>query len=108
MTTVLGQSPLVTLILASIVGIVGGARLTRLIVDDAYPPVVKFRAWWDGRTEESLWNKLFHCPWCLGPWVIAVVILSGWLSHLHIAWWVFWGWLAASYVASWIVFHDED
>jgi hypothetical protein len=43
----------------------------------------------------------------MGPWTTAVVGLWGWLSDLHVSWWVFNVWLAAAYVNSMIVERDE-
>jgi hypothetical protein len=113
MNTVLGLSPFWTFVVAAVVGILGAARLTRLFVDDSFPIVVKFQDWWDKKTrweaeDESPWAKLFHCPWCLGPWMTLIALATAWASNLHVAWWVFYGWLAASYVVSYVVFHDED
>lgn len=104
------MSPEFYAIAAALVGIMGSARLVRLIVNDSYPPVVWLRIKWDDKTHKSLWNKLMHCPWCLSPYTTAVVLAwyllsDGWARD---AWWIFNGWLAASYVASWVVFHDED
>lgn len=112
MNTVLGQSPLVTLILAAVVGILAAGRITRLVVDDKFPPMVRLRGWWDVKTDYADdnpgWGLLLHCPWCFGMYATAFVGLTGWASNLHVAWWVFHGWLAASYVVSYLVFHDED
>ena len=110
MTPVLGQSDLATLILYVIVGVIASGRITRLIVNDDYPPIVKFRIWWDNHVT-GLWNKLMHCPWCLGPWVTLVVGFLAWLTDYYgvqIGWWIVFGWLAASYATSWVVYHDED
>jgi hypothetical protein len=92
---------------AVLVGILSSARLTRLVAQDSFPPSVWARIKWDNLTEGKAWNPLLHCHWCLAPWFTAVVGLWGWLSGLHVAWWVFNAWLAASYVASMIVERDE-
>lgn len=102
-----------TFALAVLVTTVSSARLTRLFVNDTFPPVLYLRMWWDAKTAEKpgyrgLWNVLLHCPWCFGPWATALVIGTAIASNLHPVWWVINGWLAISYVASWIVFHDED
>jgi hypothetical protein len=99
-----------TVIAAVVVGVLGSARLTRLIVGDKFPLSVRLRIWWDNHVPEetSLWNPLLHCPWCLAPWVTLVTIGLAIVTDLHWGWWLFYGWLAASYVASWVVFHDED
>lgn len=92
---------------AVVVGTLSVARLTRLITQDSFPPVVAIRMKWDERTEESGWNTLFHCHWCMAPWLTLPIGLWGYLSNLHISWWLFNGWLAAAYVASMIVHFDE-
>jgi hypothetical protein len=105
------MSPIV-IALAIVVGIVSSARLTRLIAQESFPPVVRLRVWWDDYAEGhewfQPWSKLIHCHWCLPPWVVLVVGSVGYFTNLHPVWWFINGWLAASYVASWIVHHDED
>lgn len=92
---------------AAAVAVLGTARLTRLIVFDAYPPVAWLRARWDARTEDSGWNQLLHCGFCAAPWLAVATIAWGWASALHWSWWVFYGWLAVSYLASAFVAWDE-
>jgi hypothetical protein len=92
---------------AVVVGTMSAARLTRLLTQDSFPPVVWFRMKWDDRTHESGWNILFHCHWCLSAWMVLPILLWGWLSDLHVSWWIFNGWLAAAYAAAMIVERDE-
>ena len=110
--SILGLSLFWSAVITLLVAVGGAARATRLVVADDFPPVLWFRARWNYATREGTrfqhWNKLPHCPWCLGPWMTGLALLTGWLSDWHIAWFVFWGWLALSYLTSWIVFHDED
>lgn len=110
--TFLGLSPFWCLVITVAIGIMAAARLTRLIVNDDFPPVLWFRARWNHWTREGTrlehWNKLPHCPWCFGPWATLLVFGIGFASGWHVAWYLFFGWLAAAYVTSWIVFHDED
>lgn len=113
MNTVLGLSPFWTLALAVVIGILAAGRITRLVVDDKLPPIVRFRAWYDGKTGYTPdapegWGLLVHCPWCFGFWATVLVFVTGWASDLHPAWWIIGGVLAASYVVSYLVFHDED
>jgi hypothetical protein len=84
------------------------ARLTRLLVNDDWPPSTWFRIKWDTITKDGIWSKIVHCPWCASPYIAAILLAWAVLSNLHWSWWLFTGWLAVSYVASWIVFHDED
>lgn len=102
-----------TYVAAAIIGVLSAARLTRLVVNDAFPPSVWLRNKWDKLTkddndEDGKWTVLVYCPWCAGPYLSAIVLAWALLSNLHWTWWVFNGWLAGSYAASWIAFHDED
>lgn len=93
--------------MAILVGIISTARITRLITQDTFPPSAWLRSRWDGLTEESPWNTLMHCHWCLAPWIIIPVAAWGFLADFNIWWWLVNGWLAASYLASIFVEHDE-
>ena len=90
------------------VGVLGSARITRLVVADDFPPVVSLRIAWDRLTNDGPYSKLVHCPWCFAPWVVLINIIAALWSDLHPAWWLLNLWMAASYAASWVVFHDED
>jgi hypothetical protein len=68
--------------LAVVIGVVGAARLTRVIVFDDYPPAISFRVWWDSLTNDGAWSKLVHCPWCMGPWITLIMIASFLVSFL--------------------------
>lgn len=106
-------------ILAIATGILGVARLTRIIVFDDYPPAVWWRVKWTDWTENApgagpyrkMWVKMFTCWWCLSPW-IALVCILWWmfLVPLHpawlYAWWAWWGMLAAGYVATMVIVRD--
>jgi hypothetical protein len=98
-------------ILAVIVGVVGAARLTRVITIDDYPPTIAIRIWWDTVTRDGAWSKLVHCPWCMGPWITLGALVSFVVSFQHPvlgwAWWLFWGWLALSYWTSQYVYFDQ-
>lgn len=104
---------LLTIAAAVVVGVVGSARVTRLVVADAFPPIAHFRAWWANVTSdkdgnEGSWTVLFSCPWCAAPYIVAANMAWALLSDLHWSWWLFNGWMSAAYATSWIVFHDED
>lgn len=96
-----------TLVLAFTAAVLSVGRLTRLVTQDTWPPVAWWRTKWDDWTEDSGWNDLFHCPFCLAPWIAAVILAWGWLTDLHWTWWAFNLWLAISYLASILVYHDE-
>lgn len=99
------------LITACVVGVLGSARITRLIVADSWPPVTWVKKHWDTWTAKTdrrqAWWVLPNCPWCLAPWVVLPDGFWAVLSHLHWSWWAFNGWLALSYLASMVVYHDE-
>lgn len=85
-----------------------GARLTRLVVFDSYPPSVWLRVKWDDWTEDSQWNPLLKCGYCLSPWLVLALGLVGWFSGPHWLWWAFTAWMAASYIAAIVVAYDGD
>jgi len=97
----------VILIVAVLVWIVSSARLTRLLTQDDFPPVVWLRMKWDAKTDGTLWNKLFHCHWCMSFWTTAIVGAWGYLTNLHWTWWILNIVLAASYINAMIVERDE-
>lgn len=95
-----------TLLAALAIGVIAVARMTRLVVDDDWPPMLWFRSKWDRLTENSKWSVLVECPFCVAPYVAAFSI--GWaiLSSLHWSWWLFHGWLAVSYLAAMLNVRD--
>lgn len=99
---------------AAILSVVTTARITRLIVWDKYPPSVWVRTKWDQITgdsdgQEGPWTELVHCGYCAGMYVAPVVVLSGWLSGWHTAWWVVCSCFTAAYLgAITMAFDGED
>lgn len=98
---------LLQLFLAVVVGVVSSARLTRLITQDSFPPAVWVRMKWDDLTDDSQWNPLFHCHWCMSFWTTLPIGLWGWLSNFHVSWWVVNLLLAGSYLNAMLVERDE-
>ena len=96
------------IVFTSVVAVLASARITRLIVEDEYPPSIWVRMKWDRLTRDGEWAKLVHCGWCASPYVTALVLGLGYFLRWPTWWYVGSAWLAASYVAGWIVFHDED
>jgi hypothetical protein len=94
-----------TLIAATIVGIVGVARLTRLIVDDDWPPVAWVRSQYLMRAKGE-WGVLVTCPFCVSPYFAAGSLAWAILTDLHWSWWLFHGWLAVAYAAALINVRD--
>lgn len=101
---------------ASLVLVLGSARLTRLVVFDDWPPTRWWRdkwvgwtsrVWENGNVVDGPWTKLFTCGWCFGPWAAALCLATAWVTNVGWVWWVLWGFLAAGYLASIVVDRDE-
>lgn len=92
---------------AAVVGVLGTARIVRLVTADEFPPTEWLRLKWAVAVGEK-WGKLLNCLWCFSPYATAANLAWAVISDLHWTWWVFNGWMAASYAASWVVYHDED
>lgn len=95
-----------TLLAAFVVGTLAVARVSRLIVDDDFPPVAAVRRVWDRALGESAWSVLIECYFCVTPYFAALSILWAVLSDLHWAWWLFHGWLAVAYLAAMVNTRD--
>jgi hypothetical protein len=98
---------IVVIFAAVVIGTLSVARLTRLLTQDSFPPSAWLRSKWDAVTNDGPWSTLVHCHFCFAPWAAVPVILWGWLSDLHISWWLFNGWLAIAYLAALVVERDE-
>lgn len=105
-----------TLICAVIIGVLSVARTARLVVFDAYPPMVWLRAHWLARFGEEGWAKLLTCQFCMTPYMAAVMALWAWLAWhpehgswggLHWTWWVVNGVWGLSYPAAILVAYDQ-
>lgn len=96
----------------ALVSIVSSARLTRLWTFDGFPPVVwlrdRFERWTDKTDRRRSWQTLAFCPYCASFWFTLVVVLSGWGSGWHTAWWLTNGVLGASYLAAILQVKDGD
>ena len=100
------------LVAAVAVAVLGGGRLARLITHDSFPPAAWVRQKWTNLTKNhEEWTLLTFCHWCLGLWIMAVVVgtflLTFTATWIAWAWWIFWGWLALGYLSSIIVSRDE-
>lgn len=93
---------------AIIVGVLGVARMLRILTNDDFPPVVWFRNFWRRITHDGPWSSVVDCLWCAAPYLVAADMAWALLSCLHWSWWLLNSWMAFSYAASWLVFHDED
>lgn len=94
------------LLAAVVVGTLGVARLTRLVVDDDWPVILWFRRMWDRMWKQSPWVALIECPFCVSPYIAAASIAWAVLSDLHWSWWLFHGWLAVAYLAAMLNVRD--
>jgi hypothetical protein len=94
------------LLAAAVVAVLSVGRISRLVVDDSYPPSAWFRDKWRGWTNDGPWSELVDCHFCVAPYVAAPVLAWGWLSDLHWSWWAFNGWLALSYAAALVAVRD--
>ena len=65
------------LAVAFVVGVLGVARLVRLITSDAWPPMARLRDWWTTRTardSDYSWEPLLKCPFCVAPYLTALAL----------------------------------
>lgn len=103
-TEVSSNQPLV-LLAAFVLGVLTVARVTRLLIDDDFPPIAWVRTRYIGAVPEK-WGKLFECPWCMAPYVAMADILWAWGSGLHWSWWLGNVWAAASWLAAFLTVRD--
>lgn len=92
----------------AIVTVLSSARLTRLVTVDTFPPVKAVRDWFEEKTDGSGWQTLTMCGYCFSFWATLLVVLTGWASDWHTAWWLVNGVLAASYAAAVFMAFDGD
>lgn len=94
------------LLVAIIVGTLGTARATRLLVDDSYPPSAWVRDKWRALTNDGAWSSLVDCAFCAAPYIAAVNGAYAWASDLHWSWWMLNIWAAVAYASAIIVVRD--
>lgn len=59
-------------------------RVTRLVVDDAWPPSVALRGRvFDRFGQDSTIGYLFSCSWCMSLWLGAVIVVGADLTVRH-------------------------
>lgn len=95
-------------ILAFAIGTLGTARITKLLVEDQFPPTAKLRNAWvkTFTNRDSDWVELFLCGFCMSVWVAGANIAVAYFSDFHTVWWVLNGWLAAAYLSGIIIARD--
>lgn len=94
-----------TYFVAFVVGVLGAARLTRLVTEDDFPPMMAMRDAVDNRLPAK-WAKLVHCPFCFGFWAALLNLTAAWFSELHPVWWFINLAFGSSYIVAWLVFND--
>jgi hypothetical protein len=96
----------------AIIIVISSARLTRIGVYDGFPPVKWVRDkvfdWTDKNDRRRGWQAITWCSYCFSFWPTLVVVLSGYYSNWHLAWWIINGSLAASYLAAIFVVKDRE
>lgn len=93
------------LVCAFVVGVLAVTRITRLIVDDDYPPVDWATSQFVKHVPEK-WGVLVECPWCVAPYVTVGNLAWAWGSGLAWHWWFANAWAAASWVAAFLCLRD--
>lgn len=96
-----------TAVAAAAVGVVGAARVTRLVTKDHWPPMSSVRRKYVEMTKGSEWSVLAECPFCVAPYVVAADLAWALKTDVGKSWWVANGWLAASYAAALLVVRDD-
>lgn len=99
-------------IAVALVTVTSSARLTRLATVDKFPPMVwfrdKFADFTDGGPRRRGWQLLMFCGYCFSFWATLAVVLTGYYSDWHEAWWVVNSILGGSYLAAILMAHDGD
>lgn len=95
-----------TAVAVALVTVFSSARLARILVHDAWPPMKWVRREWDRRTGHSEWNELLHCHFCMAVWTAAGVVLWGYFTDFDTVWWIVNSILAASYASAYVVTYD--
>ena len=90
------------------VSVLSAARLTRLAIYDKFPPVKWFRDKYIDIFDGTGWAWLAFCPFCMSPWMTALVVLWGWAADFNEPWWLFNSIMAGSYLAATYMLHDGD
>jgi hypothetical protein len=94
------------------VTVLSAARLTRLATVDKFPPSVwvrdKYADFTDKTPRRIGWQLLLYCGYCFSFWATLLVVLAGWLSEWHEAWWVVNCIFGGSYLAAIVMAHDGD
>lgn len=97
---------------AALIVVLSSARITRLLTFDHFPPIEwvrnKYLDFTDERDSLRSWGLLAYCPYCMSFWVTLGVVLAGYFSDWHEAWWLVNAIFGASYLAAMVMVHDGD
>lgn len=90
-------------VLLLVVLTLAAARITRLLVADAFPPVERARSWFGARGDWQ--DYLSKCPWCMAVWVAGALTVGvdRWRGLPGPAL----VWPAVAYVAGWLVWAES-
>jgi len=91
---------------AFVVGALAVGRVTRLLVEDNFPPIAWWREAYQKRVTRGAWGDLATCPFCMAPWVGLADLAWGWFTELQPAWWFVNLWFAVAYLAAMVVVRD--
>ena len=88
-------------------------RITRLVIADDFPPVLKLRIWLLGTDRDALkgtrleWvGELLSCHWCVSVWISAGLVLITQMLTGDVQYpWLVWPSCAA---AGALLYHRED
>lgn len=92
----------------ALVTVISASRITRLLTFDAFPPIKWVRDKYGDLTDGSGWALLGYCPWCMSFWVTLGIVLAGYYSDWHLAWWLVNSVFAGSYLAAMLMVRDGD
>lgn len=94
---------------AAVIGVLSVARTARLIIYDAFPPMLWLRTHILARyKDDSKWSVLWECQYCVAPYLAAGMFGWAWWSGPDAAWWIINGIWGGSYLSSILVSYDGD
>lgn len=99
------------LVAAFVLGTIAVSRLSRLVVDDDWPPMVRLREWYALRVSDE-WVTLVECPFCVSVYFSGLNV-AAWTVAYFVDWdWVWWLWwlpqvfLSIAYLAAMLNVRD--
>lgn len=94
------------------VTITSSARLTRLVTWDQFPPMLwvrnKYAEFTEATPRRLGWQLLLFCGYCFSFWATLLVVLTGYFSDWHEAWWIINSIFGGSYLAAILMASDGD